>query len=351
MAAAYWPQPESSVLRLVIALLLACATTTVAAADSTVVSLAYKSLVERYAHGDREAAVREVAGWSRDRLRSELAPILGTEPGAQPAGTSRRWTTAALMLHTDAAWRGASCRGPEGDQMRAALACLRLAPRDATNVVAGWYHANALKAVWSGCPKEALDWAKAGLFAVPRDVDLLAAQAVAEERVVASVHGEPMPQERAALERAARVLGAALVLAPARQDIRNRLGHVSERLGRWAEAQAAFQAVLASGPDPEAAHFAHLGLGRLDEDQRHVADAARHYREAVRGFPTCQSARIALAHALYELGDALGAKAAVEASLVAAPRGGRVDVCWRYPSGDADRAELFLADLREQASQ
>jgi tetratricopeptide (TPR) repeat protein len=339
------------VVRLAVALFLGIGFAPLTVADAIGVSSAYKAIVDDYAHGDRERAVREVAGWPRDRLRAELGPVLATQTGALPPGTSRRSILAALMLHTDAAWSGALCRGPDGEQMRAAEAYLRLTPRGSAGLVSGWYHANTLRAVWSGCVKEALEWTKAGLFASPGDVDLLVAQAIAEERAVSSVFGEPAPQERESLEGAARVLGAALSLAPGRQDARIRLGHVAQKLGRLEEARKSFEAVLAANTDPEATHFAHLGLGRLDEDQGRLGEAAQHYREAVRGFPACQTARIALAHALYVQGDAAGALAEAEASLVAAPRGGRVDVCWRYPSGDSTRAEAFLADLREEASR
>ena len=64
---------------------------------------------------------------------------------------------------------------------------------------------------------------------------------------------------------------------PQKASIREALGIAYFRIGRWAEAEAEFRAVLEISPTNDYAHYA---LGRCLEKQGHAAEANGHYKLA-----------------------------------------------------------------------
>ena len=64
---------------------------------------------------------------------------------------------------------------------------------------------------------------------------------------------------------------------PAKASIREALGLAYARIGRWAEAESEFRAVLELSPVNDYAHYA---LGRCLEKQGHEHEANGHYKLA-----------------------------------------------------------------------
>ena len=324
------------------------------AAQSGVLSPAYESVVRRYAAGDRQGAVANLADWPEGRLRDEFTALRALVqaslacPGG--CGAANVWQRipieAALMLHSDAAQE---VRG-EGRLPRlhesAAVEIARLLKQDPSRrtFACRWYEAMAGLAQGENRWGEALEWAERGLEDYPDSAGMHLVLGSIEETLGARLGF------RAHLERAERALRSAVAADPSLGEARLRLGRVCWRLGETTEARSFLQDVLDRKPERETALLAHLFLGRLDEDAGRLDEATQAYEAALALDPSAQAARIALSHVRLRRGDTASARAEAETALGFSGYRLRQDPFWLYPWGPSVGVEERLEALRREAS-
>jgi len=324
------------------------------AAQSGVLSPAYESVVRRYAAGDRQGAVANLADWPEGRLRDEFTALRALVqaslacPGG--CGAANVWQRipieAALMLHSDAAQEVRR----EGRLPRlhesAAVEIARLMKQDPSRrtFARRWYEAMAGLAQGENRWGEALEWAERGLEDYPDSAGMHLVLGSIEETLGARLGF------RAHLERAERALRSAVAADPSLGEARLRLGRVCWRLGETTEARSFLQDVLDRKPERETALLAHLFLGRLDEDAGRLDEATQAYEAALALDPSAQAARIALSHVRLRRGDTASARAEAETALGFSGYRLRQDPFWLYPWGPSVGVEERLEALRREAS-
>jgi tetratricopeptide (TPR) repeat protein len=156
---------------------------------------------------------------------------------------------------------------------------------------------------------------------------------------------------RERLERARRSLVAALAADASLDEARLRLGRVQWRLGEAAEAQATFEQVRARTAAHDTVYLARVFSGRIAEDAGRFDEAARAYEAAIALDGEDQAAYVALSQARLRLGDPVGARRAVEASLAPAGLRSHADPFWNYGWGPGARISDRLEALRREASR
>jgi tetratricopeptide (TPR) repeat protein len=139
----------------------------------------------------------------------------------------------------------------------------------------------------------------------------------------------------------------ALAVSPGLAEARLRLARVLHELGRNDEALGTLSPLLERGSDPWVSYLARLFAGAACERLGRPAEAAAHYSVAVAIGPACQSARVALSHALRRAGDRTGSVvAAAEVARLRPVPGG--DPWWDYRYGQARRLPERLLELRRE---
>ena len=328
---------------------------------------AYRTLVARYASGDRPGAADELCGWPDSRIKREV--------GANPAweGSSMR---AALMLHTDCAQRAPGDRRLPRVHVTAAWSIARTLAKEPTlrSFSRRWYEAFAQIAQAEYRWGHAIDWAERGLEDFPGAAELWlvrgsiqeiqavhAAQASLLLRPASEVDLDPntgrmasdLPQGRDVeqhLQAAHKSLRASIHADASLAEAHLRLGRVAWRMGDAAEARAELEAALARSTQPRTSYLALLFLGRLEEDAGRLHDAAARYEAAVAIGSDHQSGRLALSHARLRLGDPAAARREVEQALESAARRKERDPLWLYLWGPAVGADERLEAMKQEAS-
>lgn len=108
-------------------------------------------------------------------------------------------------------------------------------------------------------------------------------------------------------------------LAPALTSVRLRLGHVLAVMGR-AEAAGELETVVATSTDAGERSLASLFLARLEERAGRQDEALEHARAAARDAPGSQTARAALARALFMAGEREGAAQEAKGAVTSQPQ-------------------------------
>jgi tetratricopeptide (TPR) repeat protein len=360
-------------------LLLAAALPVRAGAEMSELSSGYREAVRRYAAGERDAALDAVASLPERQLKQQLAALTALARRARACTAACdaivAWRevlpVAAAMLHTDASLQ-ARARATTAARLQettatAIVELLRDEP-ERRGFVERWHVAMAGVAAADARWNDAQVWAERGLQALPGSAELaLALGAVLETRATLEAPRWPQltgatAQQRTAnqnrflltrerLERARRALVAALAAAPSLDEARLRLGRVQWRLGEAAEAKATFEQVAARTAAHDVVYLARVFSGRIAEDGGRFDEAVRAYEAAIALDGEDQAAYVALSQALLRLGDSIGARRAVEASLAPAGRRSHSDPFWNYGWGPGARISDRLEGLRREASR
>mgnify|MGYP002402414658 CR=1 FL=1 len=122
---------------------------------------------------------------------------------------------------------------------------------------------------------------------------------------------------------ARRFLADAVAADPANALARLRLGRVLDRLGEGELARRELEEALRLSSDPDIGFLSHLFLGRIDEQDLRLPEAAEQYRLALSSDPGSQSAAVALAHVLQLAGDPEQGRAILEHAVAAGRRANR----------------------------
>lgn len=343
----------------------------------------YLNLVMRYASGEHEAAVALLGSWNDDRLRCDLDNLQAAAVAVRRCPEcgdrlvfQRVSIRAAILLHADKEVREqfaspvseqpASCRmGPQAQVVERLAAVLILVDPEANVFLRRFYVAMARRAHWSHCILQAEQWARAGLKRLPKDGTLLLTLGIVLD-TTASLTLVPAPRmailgplalrqfeaHTAKLgslwERVRRTFDEAVAADPDLREARLRLGRVLWRLNRPEPARACFKEVLSRSDDPVLLYLAHLFLGRIHEDQDHLAEAEKEYRAALAIRPLSEPAAVALSHARLLMGDPEGAREALGSALEQFRLRTELDPYKLYPMTHTREGQTSLDELRRE---
>jgi tetratricopeptide (TPR) repeat protein len=341
-------------------------------------SPSYAALVQRYASGNREAALREAGTWSRGDLEWEIARIRQLKQAANCQGCLDRgarllnWrnapVAAAVMLHTDREELERTLGEAKGLHLAVADAMASLLVDDPTrrDFVRRWHLAMVARVFVQYGWEEGNARVRKALRFFPDSPELLLALAAIEEGSAAvsvdlpgavdlatgtgdrsAYRAEYQRLER--LKHAVDLVNKVLAAQPESEEARLRLGRLYWRLKRPREAREAFERALATAQGRPALYLARLFLGRVEEDEGRTREAEASYRAAVELVPESQAAQLALSHLLLRQGDEAGSRRCVEVALALAPRT-MDDPFWVYPWGPGARLKILLDELRREVS-
>ena len=137
---------------------------------------------------------------------------------------------------------------------------------------------------------------------------------------------------------------------PGFAEARLRLGRVLALLGRVDRAFVELNGVLSTTKDKQFRLVGHLAMGAIHEEREELEEAVEAYRRATALNLECQSASIALAHALHRAGDLEGSLWTLE-KFLERDEGGifRADDPWLdYLLGHSHRFGELLRDMRAE---
>ena len=391
---------------MLLAFLLLCLPTVVFAQDLTSPKDAYLFLLERYAAGDVEGAVRGVLRddprQTRDlvvfivedleaqmtNLRRLSAQTSGKAPVESRRNALRRQRLRilklSLLLHTEAAVRGRATQGHLQLASGTAAHRLKLLKDDyvrygpTSDGGAGPARAAAAGEEWAGVRALVRDWYLAVISHLfkARQPDLLRAfipaalETFEDDAELLMARGSYWELEAmtALVDRSlAREIYVSRVLTLAHQragwavsdferalrargdllEARLRLGHAYALRGRQKDAADAYAAVLKSDAPSNLRYMAHVFAGELAEQTGDAATARQEYESALELFPSAQRPKLALSLACFSAGDRACADDWLERSMSeVAPN--RNDPWWTYADGQGWLAEPRLAALRER---
>jgi tetratricopeptide (TPR) repeat protein len=358
---------------------LAAASLAIAAtAASDTVNAEYRELIERYARGQRGPAVQGLARFSDAELARLAQAVLATASAAQrgKSADAPLPLRAAAMLHLDLddaerpEWGGTEqprrCPGRQAE-IAARYAALLAVSDDSRDFARRFFLALAHRCQWDACLTEAQRWAREGLKLFPRDAGLLLAAGSALEESATIWTGGPtaerpgMPARdrevalAAAMERSARYRQArslfeeAIAADEGLAVARVHLGRVLWRLGEQEAARRMLEQVAARPAEPQAAHLAHLFLGRVHEDAGRLEAAVQQYRLALSLEPGAQAAAVALSYALRRAGDVAESRQVLRRALERAGQRAHREPYWDYLVGVAVDVTEQLDALREES--
>ena len=248
----------------------------------------YAGLVRRYRSGDHDAAVRELAAWNRQRVRSEVARK------ALPPGPSA--LAAALLLHTEVALRQ---RPDELAKAHLTVAqglvdALRRLRFDSTFRRTWYLVAESYLRVIGGGEQPRLLSLVSDEF--PDDPEVHLALGSAWEAIANVDTPSAGTVTERPLSRAEREFRTALEADPTLVEARLRLGRVLHLAGRHDQAAAELERVGVEAKEHYVSYLAALFLGQIHERAGRLPRAAECYRAALATIPEASTASAALAH-------------------------------------------------------
>jgi tetratricopeptide (TPR) repeat protein len=341
----------------------------------------YSELLQRYAAGERGAAVAELAvlddgpiGRELDLLRDRANVRCSSCDPAEVQAALR----AAVMLHTD---RDELDRRPLGIGGEAVPTCgppvhalfaeralgPLLADEPGREFARRWYVAMALRSLGDLCFEEGRQWASSGLKRFARDKELLLARGLLAEAIAtitklrAPAASSVTPREldllreqqvtsHSLLSEAGRSFQEALAVDPAFEEAAVHLGRVALLMRQPDLALKALAPVMATSTQRTWVYLAYLFAGRVHEASGRAREAERAYEDAARVDPEGQAAAMALAHLRLMAGDTGETRAILDKELGRSVPRTHGDPFWDYQLGAARRADRTFEALRDEAT-
>jgi tetratricopeptide (TPR) repeat protein len=354
-----------------------------AAIGPSVVSPEYEALLRQYARGEREAAVAALGDWEPRDVDRQIRAMVRAARGAAgcaacPDPVDERLTKAAVMLHLDrdgadrppaaGQEQPRACPGLDARRARdlAHLLAVRAETRDFARRV---FLAMAQSCQWDFCLADAVEWGREGLSRFPGDALLLlgvgstleenatlgraplAMEDAPRDRRAPRARVNPLGERAQGFAAAERVLAEAVSADPDLVEARLRLGRVQWRQGKDEVALRTLEEALRRRGPPPLPYLAHLFAGQVQEGAGRVAEAQRHFEEALALEPESQAAAIALSHLRRMSGDLAGARRLLSDGLSYAGSRGDRDPYWNYVASNAATAPEIFRALREEASE
>ena len=307
----------------------------VQASPSEFVAEDYAQVVQRYIEGQFRSAVREL---------SDVSPT-NLEKVCEEYG--ERWLTvpqlkAAALLHTEAVLF------EEGDlkfHTSAARRWLRRAEFGFyRNFERRLFLLMSYHFMGTGQPWETRAVLEAALLEYPEDREFVLALGTLFET------SGWVRKDAASLRKAEDQYRLILDKDPGFAEARLRLGRVLALLGRADQAFVELNGVLSTTKDKQFRLVGHLAMGAIHEEREELEEAVEAYRRATALNLECQSASIALAHALHRAGDLEGSLWTLEKFLERDEGGiSRAEDPWLdYLLGHSHRFGELLRDMRAE---
>jgi tetratricopeptide (TPR) repeat protein len=311
----------------------------------------------------QEIAFAELAAHSDNRLLRRIA-LLHTDASVLPGAVAyvvEAWATSgqAVAVSQDGVPVGLARLSPHLPIARAALA--NISPRPADDAwVRAWYHATTAYLFKSAqivaLPDHLADrrnalpddsgaaFAEGCLFEVYSSDEIQ--QAAQAERARGGKTN--VPGRRDALLRARQLFGQVGRDAPDHAEARLRLARTHLRLDEPRAAADEIEAWLAAGsPDRQLRYYAYLVLGASQWTLANAKASAAAYGEALKLYPSAQSAVVALL--LVSPGVALDVTSP-EAAVLRAPAGDRTDPWVAYGIGPGRHFDALISMLWQSPS-
>ena len=315
----------------------------------------YWTVVKRYQGGQTAPAIKEISSWPQDRIAKVQASQFQQETQLNDLRTSKaEWRPgtlrAAAMLHTEAGLEALRQRDISQFQFHVGIAdgWLSLAD-DRTSIPGGlrsrWNVAIARVLLLNGefiLAESSLDRVNTK---IADDAAVLLALGSAKEgramRLTADAPAGAKPRDPAEVKRERTELRAAavslferaLTLDPALAEAHLRLARLAMDRGDDARAEQELRTVTQASTDPNHVYLVHLWLGDIRERQKQWNAAAESYVEAVKARPDGQSAYVALAHVLHEMGQGVQAAGVMDRWFARGVTSPVADPWWIYPLG------------------
>ncbi len=321
----------------------------------------YWTVVKRYQSGQTAPAIKEISSWPQDRIAKVQASQFQQETQLNDLRMSKtEWRPGTLrsaaMLHTEAGLEALRQRDISQFQFHVGIADGWLSLADDRKSIPG-----GLRSRWNVAVARVLllngefSLAEASLERVNTkiadDAAVLLALGTAKEsralRMTADAPAGAKPRDPAEVRReraelraaAASLFERALALSPAMAEARLRLARLAMDRGDDARAEQELRAVTQASADPGHVYLVHIWLGDIRERQKQWTAAAESYVEAVKARPDGQSAYVALAHALYEMGQRVQAAGVMDRWFARGVTSPVADPWWVYPLGLDARLE------------
>jgi tetratricopeptide (TPR) repeat protein len=361
----------------------------------------YLAIVSAYRKGPSAGAVAAIRAWDQGRIERTVRDIPGQLEARlrvcqdRPDVVTFTALDAAVMLHTDAALAGmqdanASDAALHVDQAQKILEWAsrrRLqqggAAQDAEAAKCNasapisrrdWYLATTRMALRAWALQTATALSERLLRAASDDVEALFAAGTVQEGLAINDAQYYLPppgwrlsdsdwlraqdryqrsvrERKTCREAALGHYARASRIAPARQDIRLRLGWVLFLLDRRDEARAALEQAHERAEAPSVRYLAALFLGRVDETSSRLDDAVTWYLRACAIDPDGHVARLALSHALGQEGLIDESRADILRALGPPGPSGDEDPWSEYPVGNWRAGKALLDQLREHVTE
>lgn len=372
-------------------MLLSAITTLSAQAPAEAPPSPYEQLLARYANGDFDRAVDEVASEpasdfesplqdasSRVKLAADVAYRafrLGksTSPTEWQKAQDRiaRFLVAAMLVHTEAAFLSVP------DQVTGHLDLARRAAQSlddlkvehqppgavfigsvqVAQIVREWHALAASVLVARGTGRTVHEFITKALQQYPNDRDLHLALGIYFERdandnvvdvsLVRDIYvSETVSAWRGTLESAAEHYKKALKNGASLDEAQLRLGRVDALLGDRRRAEAALTPLAAGATNPSIRYLALLFLADLAEARGEPERAQSRYLQALVLYPEAQAPMLALSRLQDQAGDTAGAHGWLERSLKAV-NGKRLDPWWLYGKAPVSRFNDMIDALRK----
>lgn len=315
----------------------------------------YWTVVKRYQSGQTAPAIKEMSSWPQDRIAKVQASQFQQETQLNDLRMSKaEWRPgtlrAAAMLHTEVGLEALRQRDISQFQFHVGIGdgWLSLAD-DRTSIPGGlrsrWNVAIARVLLLNGefsLAEGSLDRVNTK---IADDAAVLLALGTAREgramRLTADAPAGARPRDPDEVKRertelraaAASLFERALTLDPALAEAHLRLARLAMNRGDDAGAEQELRTVTQASTDPNHVYLVHLWLGDIRERQKQWNAAAESYVEAVKARPDGQSAYVALARVLHEMGQGVQAAGVMDRWFARGVTSPVADPWWIYPLG------------------
>lgn len=311
---------------------------------------AYLAHVLRYYTGDRAAAMTVVERWTASDLQRALR---GTPEALERVVDSVKLGSGALVgsamtMHTDIARHSGGSAIGLHLSVASRLADLLPAGESTIAFRAQWHVVAGTLMLGLSRPSDATRHFDAARDLRPHDPDVLLAAGSLRE-FEASIGRERERQDR--LKKARDFYRGALSASPDLYEARLRLARTQHLLGDVTAAAATIGALDDRDVTAYLQYVTRLIRGAINESLGRMPQAVSDYRGALAICAICQSAAVALSHALLRSGDREAARVVIDRLLSNDAFRRRSDPWWGYQMAQWHDVDRMLERLRNGAPQ
>ncbi len=284
----------------------------------------YLALAQAYRAGDHSGSSKALSAWSQEQVMDVLGPALTPAvAGVGNAGLDERTLVTAALLHTELGLSRLARLGPMQarfhiETARELIGLLTTAPlpgfQDRWRLAVGCrlrvsYYLSEAQQLFEGSPSlGAPDPPSLVLLGSVHELRSTYRNATCPsrdecpDRSTRVSYDDRESERKEELRQATTCYRQALETEPEVHEARLRLGRTLARSGQVDAARTHLRRVLQGPRQVRTAYLAHLFLGQTFEQAGELETSVAEYRSAVEALPRGPAGRLALAHALRQLG-------------------------------------------------